>query len=249
MRKLFLLLIALGILLAAAAAVFIFYLYPTRVRPMQEYRDAAALFDSGDYVPAALQFESMKDRADSASKAKQAWLLAGDKSFEEGDLAQARTYYLKAGASAEVLSKVDSAYYQLGVKAYAANERVEAENCFSCISHGSSYIELLDPVRVSCAERFLDAGDYDSAGRVFHLCAEGSYDEICTLWFQSGRSALSAGELDDASFCFAKAIAYTDNETALISSIDSLWVNAAMDARRAGDEQTAQRCMERRIVG
>ena len=249
MRKLFLILIAFGLLLLIAAGVFIFYLYPNRVRPMQEYRDAVALFDEGDYVPAALQFESMKDRADSAERAKQAWLLAGDKSFEESDLAQARTYYLKAGASSDVLAKVDSAYYQLGVQAYAENERVEAENCFSCISHGSSYLALLDPVRMSCAQRFLEAGDYESAGRVFHLCGEGSYKEISGLWFECGKAALGRNELDNASFCFAKAMAYTDNEAALISSIDSLWTNAALEARKMGNEELAQKCFERRIAG
>ena len=34
---------------------------------------------------------------------------------------------------------------------------MEGENCFSCISEGSRYRALLDPVRLSCAERFLEA--------------------------------------------------------------------------------------------
>lgn len=169
MRKLFFILIILGIVLLLAAAVFIVYIYPRQISPMRDYRAAAALYSNEDYVSSALQFEEMAGYRDSAQRAKQAWLAAGDKSFEEGDLAQSRTYYLKGGASSAMLEKLDSAYYQLGVKAYAADERVEAENCFSCISEGSSYLSLLDPVRISSGQRFVEAGDYDSAGKVFRL--------------------------------------------------------------------------------
>ncbi|MBR3383244.1 MAG: hypothetical protein IKG85_09460 [Clostridia bacterium] len=247
MRKLFFVLILMGALLLIFAGVFAFWLYPSRVRPLHEYRDAVALAEAGDYVPAALQFETMKDYADSAERAKRAWLSAGDASFDGGDLAQARTYYLKAGASSEVLSKVDSAYYQLGVKAYAENERVEAENCFSCISHGSSYIALLDPVRMSAAERFLESGDYDSAGKVFHLCGESSYEEIAGIWLECGKARLEASDLDSASYCFAKAMAYTGDEAAMKSGVNSLWNDAALAARRNGDEALAQKCLERRL--
>ena len=126
MRKLFFILIILGIVLLLAAAVFIVYIYPRQISPMRDYRAAAALYSNEDYVSSALQFEEMAGYRDSAQRAKQAWLAAGDKSFEEGDLAQSRTYYLKGGASSAMLEKLDSAYYQLGVKAYAADERVEA---------------------------------------------------------------------------------------------------------------------------
>ena len=113
MRKLILPLAVLGILLVIAAGVFIFWFYPQKLRPEQEYQSAVALHRAGDHVPAALQFESMKGYKDSAALAKEAWLRAGEKSFENGDLAQARTYYLKAGADSGQLAKLDSAYYQM----------------------------------------------------------------------------------------------------------------------------------------
>ena len=110
MRKLVFVLIALGVLLLAAAMVFVFWFFPVKLHPLQEYWKAVSLFDKGDYVPAALQFESMKDVSDSAEYAKRAWIAAGDKAYAAGDLAQARTYYLKGGAGSDIFEKVDSAY-------------------------------------------------------------------------------------------------------------------------------------------
>ena len=209
MRKLILPLAVLGILLVIAAGAFIFWFYPQKLRPEQEYQSAVALHRAGDHVPAAL--------------AKEAWLRAGEKSFENGDLAQARTYYLKAGADSGQLAKLDSAYYQMGVRAYADNKRVEAENCFSCISADSSYLDLLDPVRISSAGRFLNNADYDSAQKVFRLCRGSSYGEIARLWIESGEKRLEAFDIDNASYCFAKAMAYTDDTAALTARLDALW--------------------------
>ena len=249
MRKLFLLLVALGLLLVIAAGVFVFYVYPQYVRPEQEYRNAAALLEEGDTVPAALQFETMQEYKDSRELAKRAWLEAGDKSMADGDYAQARTYYLKGGASSEVLKKLDSAYYQMGVRAYAENQRTEAENYFSCISYGSSYLELLDPVRISCAERFLQNGDFDSARKVFHLCGEGSYDEISRLWLDCGKTRLDSFDLDNASYCFAKAMAFAADTDAAVGEIDSLWSEAGTRARQNGDAELAEKCFARTSTG
>ena len=245
MRKLALLLLILGIVLIIAAGVFIFYLYPARIRPMAEYRSAAALQNKGDYVSAALQFEGMEGFRDAAKRAKDSWIAAGEESFAEGDLAQARTYFLKGGANSATLEKLDSAYYQLGVKAYANDERIEAENCFSCISDGSSYLKLLDPVRVSSGKRFVEAGDYDSAGKVFHLCGEGSFDQIASIWLSAGEAALDSWEIDPASYCFAKAMAFTSDQNATISRMDELWTEAGNRAFTRGDITLATKCFSR----
>ena len=249
MRKLILPLAVLGILLVIAAGVFIFWFYPQKLRPEQEYQSAVALHRAGDHVPAALQFEGMKGYKDSAALAKEAWLRAGEKSFENGDLAQARTYYLKAGADSGQLAKLDSAYYQMGVRAYADNQRVEAENCFSCISAGSSYLDLLDPVRISSAGRFLNNADYDSAQKVFRLCRGSSYGEIARLWIESGEKRLEAFDIDNASYCFAKAMAYTDDTAALTARLDALWEQAGHSARTRGDTALAAKCFSRMSSG
>ena len=249
MRKLFLFLILLGIVLLIAAAAFIAYIYPRQIRPMRDFRAAAQLYNRGDYVSSALQFEEMEGFRDSEERAKQAWIAAGDKSFEAGDLAQSRTYYLKGGASSSMLEKLDSAYYELGVKAYAADERVEAENCFSCISAGSSYLSLLDPVRISSGQRFVDAGDYDSAGKVFRLCSDESADQIAGIWLKAGSEVLGNWDIDNASYCFAKAMAYTSDRDSVAASMDELWSAAGNRAVAEGDTVLADKCFSRTSDG
>lgn len=245
MRKLVIFLLILGILLLVAAGVFVFWYFPERIRPMQEYRAAVALYEKGDYVPAALQFESMNGLANSKEYARRAWIAAGEAAFEEGDLAQARTYYLKGGADSEIFEKLDSAYYQNGVRAYAADDRVEGENCFSCISEGSRYRSLLDPVRLSCAERFLEAGDLDSAEKVLLHCGEESMGDICELWMQKGVSVLEGYDLDVASDCFAKAMAVSLDRDSLMERINGLWRRAGEKARNEGNTELANKCFAR----
>ncbi|MBO4848145.1 MAG: hypothetical protein J5586_03230 [Clostridia bacterium] len=245
MRKLFFALIILGFALLIAVCGFVFYYYPAKLRPRTIYGEAAELFRAGDYVSAALKFEGMDGYSDSKERAKSAWRAAADKSFEEGDLAKARTYYLKAGQDASVVEKLDAAYYQKGVRAYAENDRVEAENCFSCISQGSRYLALLDPVRISCGERYLKDNDLESAERVFSLCGKGSCDEIAGIWFDKGADLLNTWELDGAGTCFAKAMAYSSDKAAMTRSIDGRWYAAGQAARMAGNEELAAKCFAR----
>ncbi|MBO4563551.1 MAG: hypothetical protein J5772_08065 [Clostridia bacterium] len=245
MRRLFYALIILCFVLVIAICGFVFYYYPAKLRPKNDYRDASALLQSGEYVSAALKFESLGDYSDSAERAKNAWRAAADESFDAGDFAKARTYYLKAGQDASVVEKLDAAYYQMGVKYYAENERVEGENCFSCISSGSRYLALLDPVRISCGERFLEEDDLESAEKVFSLCGEASRDDIADIWLKKGSDLLLTGDTDGAGDCFAKAMAYTSDRDAMTRVTDNRWYAAGIAAGMAGDEELAEKCFAR----
>ncbi len=241
MRKLFIALIITGAVLLALAAVFVFWGYPEKVRPLKAYNSAARLYEEGDFVASALQFEAMGDYKDAPSFAKRAWIAAGDKGFESGDLAQARTYYLKGGADSSVYDKLDSAYYEKGVRAYASGERIEAENCFSCISRGSRFQDLLDPVRLSCAERFMEEGDLDSAEKVITLCSGSAAEDIARLWMKCGRARIDSNDLDGASYCFAKAMAFAADEKEMLKSINSIWQDLGRRAAARGDNELAEK--------
>lgn len=245
MRKLFIALIITGAVLLGLAAVFVFWAYPEKVRPLKAYNSAAKLYEEGDFVAAALQFETMGEYKDAPALAKRAWIAAGDAGFESGDLAQARTYYLKGGADHSVYDKLDSAYYEKGVKAYAAGERVEAENCFSCISRGSRFEDLLDPVRLSCAERFMNEGDLDSAEKVMSLCSGSAAEEIAALWTECGKARIDSLDLDGASYCFAKAMAFAADGDAMLVKINSIWRETARRAAARGDNELAEKCYAR----
>lgn len=227
----------IGVLLAAALGAFVFYFYPRMIKPVRIYNEAVELYDSGEYVLSALRFEMLGGHE---GEAKDAWLKAGDASFQRGELAQARTYYLKGGADSKVLEKIDSAYYENGVTAYADNDRITAENCFSCISYGSPYLNLLDTVRIPCAERLLEEGDQESALKIFRLCSESSRGAIAEVWLGAGKKRLDADDADEASALFAKALSYSSDRKTMLSRIDGLWRAASDRARLAGNEELAE---------
>ncbi|MCR5809364.1 MAG: hypothetical protein K6G56_07360 [Clostridiales bacterium] len=245
MRKLLPLLIILGAILLAAAGAFLFWIYPAKIRPAQEYNRAASLEKEGDYVLAALTFESLGGLKDSGARAKAAWVKAGDAAYEAGELARARTFYLKGGAGEDALASLDAAYYRQGVQAYAANDRASAENSFSGISAGSRYLGLLDQARLGCVRRLVESGELEAAEKVCACCTKASAAEISALWMDSGRVKVEEKDAEAASYCFARAVAYSENGDAALQSISLIWRAAAQRAEAAGDAEFAAKCRER----
>lgn len=239
MKKVIIITFAAVIVFTAAVAAFVFYLYPYVLEPARDRSEAVRLYNEGEYVLAALRFDMISGYDD---KAKEAWLKAGDESFEAGELSKARTYYLKGGADSSVFDALNAAYYERGVTAYADNDRIEGENCFSCITYGSGYAKLLDPVRFSCGERLLNAGDLESAEKVFLLCGDMQKNAISNLWMERGKQYLAAYDLSNASVCFARAIGYADDSEAVLHLVDQCWRDAGDSARQSGDQTLADKC-------
>ncbi|MBO4385290.1 MAG: hypothetical protein J5854_07755 [Clostridia bacterium] len=242
MKRSYVILAAAVILLALTALLFAVWLYPGVIKPAQDYRKAVKLYNSGEYVLAALAFESLEKYPE---QAKNAWLNAGDASVEKGELAQARAYYLRANADSSVYEKIDAAYYEKGVAAYASDQRIEGENCFSCISYNSRYASLLDPVRIGSAQRFLVAGDFDSAEKTFKLCSSGSYAEISRIWLDRGRFLMIGYDFDSAALCFSKSVSFAPDKEAALDSVDAAWEEAGLRAESEGRYDVAELCFAR----
>ncbi len=239
MKKTIIIVTVVAVAFTLAVGSFMFYFYPYILEPAKDRRDAVRLYNEGEYVLAALRFDMISGYGD---RAKEAWIKAGDKSFEAGELSKARTYYLKGGADSSVFNALNAAYYERGVTAYADNDRIEGENYFSCIAYGSSYAKLIDPVRISCGERLLEKGDLDSAEKVFLLCGDMQRNAISELWMERAKQYLDARDLSKASACFARAIGYADDSLAALDRADQLWRDAASAARQAGDQELAEKC-------
>ena len=246
MKKSYIIFLIIGVVLAIAAVVFVAFIYPNMMKPIAYYNDAVRLYNDGNYVAAALRFEKLKEYGE---QAKISWLKAGDASLQAGELAQARIYYTNGGADEAVFDQIDEAYYNKGVEAYAEDERIEAENCFDCITHDSPYTKLVDPVRISSAERFLERDDFDSAQKIFRLCAT-SYDaEIAAIWLDQGRTQLDSKEIENAALCFSHAMIFAVDKTAAISEIDGIWSDAGEKATGRGDYEFADMCFGRMSGG
>lgn len=242
MKKSYVIFAALLVILALFGLLFAVWLYPGVIKPAAEYKKAVKLYNNGDYVLAALAFDSLGKYPD---EAKSAWLNAGDASVEKGELAQARAYYLKAEADRSSYDKVDAAYYEKGVAAYALDERIEAENCFSCISRGSGYLSLLDPVRISYAQRLLAANDFSSADKALNLCGESSYPAISGIWLERGAELLRTFDIENAAYCFSKSIACSPDRESTASAVGSAWKEAGELAESAGRYDIAEICYGR----
>lgn len=242
MRKLYVLFILLGAVVFAAAGVFAVYFYPRVIKPAQDYKKAVELYDAGEYVLSALRFETLGNQK---QKAAEAWMKAGEECFANGELAQARTFYLKGGADSSVYKKIDDAYFQKGVTAYADNEIIEAENCFSCISSVQDYVRSLDVARIACAKRCLAEDDFEAAEKAFHFCSASSREEISSIWFEKGVEELGEFEVDNASGCFSHAAAYSSDRRDMLSRIDVKWLEAAERARTSGNRELADSCLAR----
>ena len=239
MKKTIIVITVLSLLFIAAVGSFVFYFYPYLIKPARELKDAQLLYENGDYVLAALRFDML---AGYGERAKDAWLKAGEESFKKGELEKARTYYLKGGEDASVFDALNAAYYERGVTAYADNDRIEGENCFSSISYGSEYLKLVDPVRFSCGERLLNDGDLDSAEKVFLLCGKPQRNAISELFMNRAVRFLEDKEIEKASTCFARAISYSDDRPAALSRANQFWRSAGDKAKQAGDQELADRC-------
>lgn len=245
MRKLFLALLILGIVLILGLGVFVFYYYPHFVQPRINYEDAVALFEKGDYVSSAMKFESMSSYSNSAEYAKRAWLEAGNKSFDEGNYALAKTYYTKAQADEAVFRQIDYAYFEQGKAAYEAGDNLQGESCFMCIGDDSDYVSQMDVVRMSFAKGLMDNDDYAGAESVFAVCSPDNYDNISSLWMDCGKNKLHIWDVLNADTCFAKAVNYSSDKDAVQLEVNQLWVEAGKLAEADENYTLADKCYAR----
>mgnify|MGYP002623598449 CR=1 FL=1 len=245
MRKIFLALLILSIVLIMGLGVFVFYYYPHFVKPRVAYEDAVALYESGDYVTAAMQFESMAGYSNSEDFAKRAWLEAGNESFAAGDYAAAKSYYAKAEADDLVFAQIDHAYFELGSEAYATGDSPLGESYFLCVSEGSGYRDMMDPIRINFAESLLKNDEFTAAERIFAVCGDENRDTIAGLWYACGESKLHVWELNTADSCFAKALTYSSDKDAMQQNIDALWNEAGKLALSQDNAELADKCFAR----
>lgn len=247
MRKLFLTLLILGLVLIMGLGVFVFFYYPRFVKPRTAYEDAVALFEKGDYVSAAMKFESMASYSNSSEYAKRAWLEAGNVSYNEGNYAVAKNYFTKAGAGSDVFEMIDLAYFEQGKQAYENGENLEGESSFLCVSEDSPLRAQMDPIRINFAKTLLDDDEYSAAESVFAVCLPDNYPEIAGLWYAAGEQKLHIWDILNADTCFAKAINYSDEseKEAMQQAINALWVEAGELAEAQDNPDLADKCFAR----
>lgn len=245
MRKLFLALLILGLVLILGLGVFVFYYYPHFVRPRLSYQEAVKLYENGDYVSAAMTFESMSGYSNSTEYAKRSWEAAGNAAYEAKEYALAKAYYTKANADSSVFAGIDSAYFELGSAAYEDGDHLLGESYFLCVDAASEYQALMDPIRINYAAGLVENDDFTTAESVLAVCSEDNNDEIADLWFAGGESKLHIWDIASADTCFARALTRCSDKAEMQQKIKALWMEASELAESEGNYTLAEKCVSR----
>lgn len=236
--------LCIAVLLIAAAGTFVLFAYPRFVEPVVKYNEAQSLYESGDYLRAAMQFSALGGKRDSAQKAADAWCSAGEAALARGDAETAYACFKSAGMPEAEQLRQDECFFELGKNAYAAGDYNRAEICFDSITDKSGFAARTDEVRIAAAESFLGAGEMPQAMRCFSLCSDESKSNICRIYITQGENLLQNFEIESAYKCFngAKNNCSDDALADLLQKINSAWESAGQRAMEAGKYEIATEC-------
>ena len=237
-------LLCIAVLLIAAAGTFVLFAYPRFVEPVVKYNEAQSLYESGDYLRAAMQFSALGGKRDSAQKAADAWCSAGEAALARGDAETAYACFKSAGMPEAEQLRQDECFFELGKNAYAAGDYNRAEICFDSITDKAGFAARTDEVRIAAAESFLSAGEMPQAMRCFSLCSDESKSNICRIYITQGENLLQNFEIESAYKCFngAKNNCSDDALADLLQKINSAWESAGQRAMEAGKYEIATEC-------
>lgn len=236
--------LCIAVLLIAAAGTFVLFAYPRFVEPVVKYNEAQSLYESGDYLRAAMQFSALGGKRDSAQKAADAWCSAGEAALARGDAETAYACFKSAGMPEAEQLRQDECFFELGKNAYAAGDYNRAEICFDSITDKAGFAARTDEVRIAAAESFLSAGEMPQAMRCFSLCSDESKSNICRIYITQGENLLQNFEIESAYKCFngAKNNCSDDALADLLQKINSAWESAGQRAMEAGKYEIATEC-------
>lgn len=225
-------------------AAYVFGLYPMLIMPKQTYERAEAFESYGDYMRAAMCFDSILDYRNSSERSKQAWILAGDDKLEEGNVDAAYACYVHAGAAAMYFDRIDEFYFNLGKKAYEANDR--SSEMYFCNVKSANMIEQMDVVRLNAVKKFLQFGDYDEAKRVSSFCSEGVSLKLGEEWLERGKVLVMNNEFNNAYKCFNVASGYLQDFELerLLERVSYRWNKAVSDGLTSENEILSEELRE-----
>ncbi|MBR6006754.1 MAG: hypothetical protein IK064_03925 [Clostridia bacterium] len=246
-------LLTAGIIAAAAILVMAFYVFvisPKLVEPADTYSNAVKLYNSGDYTRAAMQFESLKTYSDAEKLALDAWKLAGDTAFENGNYHEASACYTRCGSKEDV-KKIDDCFLHLAEEEFDRGDMTKAELYLGCLSSDTDEAAV-DSMRIAgvtkCLENVADKENIERAAQLLKLCSDDRGAEIAGMFTDLGEKLLEKLDIEPATAAFTAANSFCPEAElpSLQSRMNGAWSAAAALAENNGDHETAERC--RRMV-
>ncbi len=242
-------------LVLAAIAIGVAFLYvmvisPKFVEPAETYTQARNLYNKGSYMQAALKLESISSFSDSKRLAKEAWKLAGDNAYNEGNFDMASACYIKAGSNEEDVARMDECYLRLAENAFAKELISRGEIYLNCVSSSDANRPKVDEVRLAAAGRILDKGlteaNIDSAITRLEPCTGDAAGKIVQLFEERSKMALTDFNMEAALVLFsaAKRFCPEGELKALEGRMNESFTEAGKKALEQGMASFAQKCFD-----
>lgn len=249
-KKSIIIAIVLAALAIGAAFVYVEYIYPKIVEPAETYSQARDLYNGGNYMQAAMKLESIPKYSNSASLAKQAWKLAGDSAYNEGDFDMASACYMRAGSNEEDVARMDECFLRLAENAFAKGLSSRGEIYLNCVTNSEENIRKMDAIRIDSANALLNNGiNEQSVGSALDRlvsCSEEAHSGVVDMLIGWGKKALESFDMQSASSLFAGAqrLASESEQEAVKNRINDEWFEAGERALESGMESFAQKCFD-----
>ena len=139
----------------------------------QDYQQAQALYQAGDYAAAAQAFDALGDYRDSSELASACHYAAAKALFDAGEYTEASREFTLLGDYEDSAEMVSACQYALAEKLYEAGELLAAEASFRALGDYQDSPQRVLACRYEQAVALLETGDY--AGALEALEALGDY--------------------------------------------------------------------------
>lgn len=161
----------LGLVLVAAAALFLIWFFGDA----RAYNQAQALFEKGQYGQAESAFRSLGDYEDSAARADECRYQQARAAFDNGNYTLAQALFEALGNYEDSAEQVKACRYQLARQAFDKGDWEDAAAKFEALGDYSDSAEQLKACRYQQGLQLFEAGDLDGAAAVFQ--ALGDYSD------------------------------------------------------------------------
>ena len=217
--------------------------------------EAEKLLLDGKYEEAANAYEKLLG-IDPSLKIKQQTALysAAEKALEAGEVANAITFFAKAGDYSDSAERILKIYYELAEELLAAGEYDDAIYFFAEAGNYSDSAERILKIHYDLAEKALVSEDWDTASSEFE--AAGSYldasDRVKEPYYKKAELLLAEGDYTAAIEAFTKLGDYSDSaerilkihyDLAVKAMEEHRWDDAYSEFAFAGDYRDAVTCL------
>ena len=132
--------IAVAVLVVVATIIAYF------VNKNNDYKRADKLYDSGNYLKAESDFESLGNFRDSDTRVLQCRYMLGDEAYDNGDYSGAEEYFSSLGDYSDSVNRVLQCRYSIGIEAYEEGDYSGALEIFEALGDYDNSPQMVETI-------------------------------------------------------------------------------------------------------